>query len=316
MGSDHGPLETVAGAVRAAEDGHEVILVGDEHALRPLLAERGADLAIVHASEVIEMDEDPARAIREKADASVVKAARMVRDGEVDAMVSAGSTGAVLASAAIVIGRLPGVHRPAIATMIPTAGAPTVLIDSGANPDCRPEYLVQFAVMGSLLAEVVLGVATPRVALFNIGEEKSKGRDLDREVYARLLEAPVNFIGNVEGRDIVHDTADVWVTDGFTGNVILKTTEGTANYALGLALSALARLPDQMREPVLDALADIQATLSPDKYGGAHLVGTKGIVIIAHGASSGEAIYNAIRMATEGAKGGLVEQLQRRLSQT
>lgn len=314
MGSDHGPQETVAGAIRAAEEGHEVVLVGDEAALRPILAAKGADLPVVHASEVIEMHEDPAKAIREKSDSSVVRAARMVRDGEAEAMVSAGSTGAALASAAIVIGRLPGVHRPAIATLIPTPGAPTVMIDSGANPDCRPEYLVQFAVMGSLLSEVVLGVDRPRVALFNIGEEKSKGRDLDREVYGRLMETSLNFVGNVEGRDITHDTADVWVTDGFTGNVILKTTEGTANYALSLALEALTKLPEEMHPPVMRALGTIQEKLSPDKYGGAHLVGAKGIVIIAHGASSSTAIYNAIRMATEGAKGGLVEQLQARLA--
>ncbi len=314
MGSDHGPAEMVAGAARAAKEGHEVVLVGDEATLRSLVESHGVDLPIVHASEVIEMAEDPAKAIREKPDASVVKTARMVRSGDVEAMVSAGSTGAVLAAAAILIGRLSGVHRPAIATVIPTAGAPTVMIDSGANPECRPEYLVQFAVMGSLLSEVVLGVSEPRVALFNIGQEKSKGRDLDREVYARLVDAPLNFVGNVEGRDILNDSADVWVTDGFTGNVVLKTTEATANYALSLALAALSKLPDDMRGAVMGALASIQETLNPDEYGGAHLVGTKGVVIIAHGASSATAIYNAIRMATEGAKGGFVEQLQMRLS--
>ncbi len=314
MGSDHGPAELVAGAARAAEDGHELVLVGDEPTLRSMVADCGVDLPIVHASQVIDMAEDPAKAIREKADASVVKTAKMVRTGEVEAMVSAGSTGAVLAAAVILIGRLAGVHRPAIATVIPTAGSPTVMIDSGANPECRPEYLVQFAVMGSLLSEVILGVSVPRVALFNIGVEKSKGRDLDREVYARLVDAPLNFIGNVEGRDILNDSADVWVTDGFTGNVVLKTTEATAHYALSLALAALGQLPDHMQGAVMGALESIQQTLNPDEYGGAHLVGTKGVVIIAHGASSSTAIYNAIRMATEGAKGGFVEQLETRLA--
>lgn len=314
MGSDHGPDVTVTGAVLAAEQGHEVILVGDEAILGAMLAERGADLPVVHASQTIEMHEDPAAAIREKSDSSVAVAARLVRTGEADAMVSAGSTGAALAAAAIIIGRLPGVHRPAIATIFPTPTSATIVLDGGANPDCRPEYLAQFGVMGSIISEAVVGIERPRVGLMNIGEEPSKGRDLEKAAFAMLSEAPINFIGNVEGGDLARGVADVFVTDGFTGNVVLKTSEGTARFAMMLAFEGVSSLPPDAQGPVLDVLAAIRDRLSPERYGGAHLVGTRGVVIIAHGSSSERAIHNAVAMAADGAKAGMVEHIQRRLA--
>jgi glycerol-3-phosphate acyltransferase PlsX len=315
MGTDHGPAETVAGAVVAAREGHDVVIIGDEPTVRAELEHHSVDLDVIHASETIEMDEDPARAIRDKADASVNVAARLLRDGGADAVVLPGSTGAALAAAAIVVGRIKGVHRPAIATILPTPGSPTVLLDAGANPECRPEFMAQFGVMGSLVAEIVFGLDRPRVGLVNIGSEESKGRELDRAAFALLQRADINFVGNVEGGDFAHDRADVFVADGFTGNVILKTSEGTAGFALQLALSALATLPPEMQVPVMQAMSSITSRLDPERYGGAYLVGTKGVVIIAHGGSSRVAIANAIGMAAEGAKGGLVAELERRLGE-
>jgi glycerol-3-phosphate acyltransferase PlsX len=313
MGTDHGPSTTVSGAVMAAEAGFDVVLVGDETVIRPLLDTARADMSVVHAPDVIEMHEDPARALREKPDASVLSAAKLVRSGDCDAMVSAGSTGAAMAAAAIIIGRIRGVLRPAIATPIPAPGHPGMLLDAGANPDIRAEHLVQFAVMGSLVSEVIYGIDNPRVGLLNIGEEPSKGRDIEREAYVLLQTAPINFVGNVEGGDIAADNADVFVTDGFTGNVALKVVEGTGIFAVERVIEALSHLPDRAGSGIGAAIEEIRSTLNSEQYGGAHLLGTKGGVVIAHGSSSDVAIFNAIRVAVEGVKGGLVEQLERRL---
>ncbi len=304
----------MAGAVLAAERGHEVVLVGDRAMLRRHLDEAGVDLEIVHASQTIEMSEDPARAIRDKTDSSVVVACRLARDRDVAAVVLPGSTGAALAASAIVIGRMKGVHRPAIATILPTPGSPTVLIDAGANPDCRPEYLRQFGIMGAIVAEIVFGLSRPRVGLVNIGEEPTKGRELDKAAHRLLADSAINFIGNVEGGDFARDRADVFVADGFTGNVMLKTSEGTARFAVGMMLEALGTLPDAAQQAMLSAMRSVRSRLDPDQYGGAYLVGTRGVVIIAHGSSTRVAIANAIAMAAEGAKGGLVEEIGRRLA--
>ena len=315
MGTDHGPAETVAGAVVAAQEGHDVVIVGDAPTVRSELKRCGHDLEVIHASQTIEMHEDPARAIRDKADASVNVAARLLRNDEVDAVVLPGSTGAALAAAAIVVGRVRGVHRPAIATILPTPGSPTVLIDAGANPECRPEFLAQFGVMGSVVAEIVFGLDRPRVGLVNIGSEESKGRELDKAAHALLARSEVHFIGNVEGGDFAHDRADVFVADGYTGNVILKTSEGTAGYAMQLALGALSTLPPDIQEPVMAAMGSVRSRLDPDRYGGAYLVGTRGVVIIAHGGSSRVAIANAITMAVEGAEHDMVGEIERRLGE-
>jgi glycerol-3-phosphate acyltransferase PlsX len=308
MGGDSAPREIVEGAILAAENGVRVVLVGDQAQIAPLLDGRAGEIVVQHASQVITMDDVPHRAIREKKDASVAIAARLVATGEADAMVSAGSTGAALASAAFLIGRLPDVSRPGIASMFPTGH---IVMDVGANIECKPEHLLQFAVMASALASVYQGIEDPRVGLLNIGEEDSKGRDLEQGAFALLSQsAAVNFVGNVEGRDLATDVADVIVTDGFTGNVLLKTGEGTGKAIQQLILETLAK-PEYVAavQDLMPAFMEIRARLSPESVGGAHLVGTKGVVVIAHGSSSRVAIANAIEIAAEGASSGLVEKV-------
>lgn len=312
MGGDHAPVETVSGAVLASKRGIDVVLVGDQEALEVELAKHGADLPIVHASQVIGMGDNPVRAIREMPDASVARAARLVRDGDADALVSAGSTGASLAAAAIVIGRLPGVLRPAIATIFPTPVTPTVVLDGGANPDCKPEHLNQFAIMGAQVARVYAGCENPRVGLLTIGEERGKGRDLERAAYDLLEWDPaVNFIGNVEGRDLAGNIADVFVTDGFTGNVTLKTAEGMIRIAMGMFSEIVESLPESAQEAMRPHLVALAERMSADN--GAHLVGSKGVVVIGHGSATGLGIANAVEMAADGATRGLVREIAAQL---
>lgn len=316
MGTDRGPAEMVAGALMAAEAGHEVILVGRREAVAPGLDAAGSDLEIVHAPEVVEMHDHPGGALRDKPRSSVLAAARLVAAGEADALVSAGSTGAAIAASSIVIGRIEGVLRPAIATSLPGLRRPTLLLDAGANLEVRPVHLVQFAVMGSLLAEIVYGIDRPRVGLLNIGEEPAKGRELERSAFRLLEEAPVAFVGNLEGGDILRDAADVFVTDGFTGNVALKSIEGAAGFVVRLLESAFGDVPDDDSSSLARGMAGIRAVTNPEGYGGAHLVGTSAGVVICHGSSSRLAIFNAIRLATEGVKGGLVERLEQGLARS
>jgi glycerol-3-phosphate acyltransferase PlsX len=309
MGGDRAPAETVAGAIAAAGDGVDVVLVGDSGKLQAIVDDHGVTLPIVDATEVITMDDDPASAIREKKDASVTVAARLVATGEAAGMVSAGSTGAALAAAAFVIGRLPGVSRPAIGSLFP-AGDGIVVIDVGANIECSPDHLAQFAVMGSALASTYLDKPRPRVGLLNIGHEEGKGRSLEKAAFELLRQAPVEFVGNVEGHDLATNKADVFVTDGFTGNVLLKTSEGAARFLAHLTSETLLG----GAEPELAALlagrfAEMKERIDPESYGGAHLVGCKGVVVIAHGSSSRVAIANALRMAAEGAARDLVGQI-------
>jgi len=306
MGGDHAPLETVRGAVDASADGVDVILVGDRAHVDPVLERLGAELPVVHASEVVEMGEDPARAVRDKKDASIMVAARLVKAGEAEALVSAGSTGAALAASAFVIGRLPGVARPAIASVFPTR---EIVLDVGANLDVGPEQLAQFGVMGSAVAKVFLEIDNPRVGLLNIGEEAGKGRDLEQVAFGLLEAIPgLNFVGNVEGRDLGRDRSDVFVTDGFTGNVLLKTGEGTSRALFRVLMEALQADEYQAAlSELLPAFMALRQRIDPETTGGAHLVGTKGVVVIAHGASSHRAVANAVRMAAEGAGHGLVD---------
>ncbi len=308
MGGDRAPEETVAGAVDAASRGVDVVIVGDETMVRPILDNHSADLPLIHAPETIAMGEDPVAAIRDKKDASVSVCARLVADGEAAGMVSAGSTGAAMAAATLVIGRLPGIRRAAIATMFPSRIA---VLDSGANIEVTPQILAQFAVMGAALVEIYFELDNPRVGLLNIGEEKGKGRDLEREAYDLLEAAAVDFVGNVEGRDVGTDKADVFVTDGFTGNVLLKAAEGTARWVSRLVASTLFEDPELQEHAAALApkLMALREHLDPESYGGAHLVGTKGVVVIAHGSSSRRAIANALAMAAEGAERGLVEKV-------
>jgi glycerol-3-phosphate acyltransferase PlsX len=301
MGGDHAPEETVAGAVAATEKGVEVVLVGGVEAITAELAKHETSLPVVDAPDVIAMGDDPARALREKPDASITVCAKLVASGEANGFVSAGSTGAAMAAAAIIIGRIDGVARPAIATIFPTAGTPTLVLDSGANPEVRADQLAQFAVMGSVAANVLLDADPPRVGLLSIGEEKGKGRDLERAAYELISQSPVDFVGNIEGRDVATDKVDVIVTDGFTGNVFLKTTEGTAYLINSYILEALSELPAEVRRQALPALAKVKEKMDWETYGGAQLLGVKGSALIAHGSSSRRAVSNALVMAHESA---------------
>lgn len=309
MGGDHAPAEPVAGAVAATQAGVEVVLVGDEEKLRPLLADHDVELPIVHATQVIDMHDDPARALRDKPDASVSVAAHLVRAGEVAGFVSAGSTGAAMAAAAIHIGRVPGAKRPTIASIWPTPPIPTVVLDSGANPDVKPVHLLQFAQMGAVAAEIFLGLEAPRVGLLSNGEEAHKGRDLERAAHALLAESELNFIGNVEGRDVGRDRADVIVTDGFTGNIFLKAVEGTARMVVSLVNDVVSHLDPSDQAGVAPALEELRSRLDPETYGGGHLLGVNGVVVIGHGSSSARSISNALRMARDGAEADLVGRL-------
>jgi len=309
MGGDRAPKEIVRGARQAMEAGIPVVLVG-----------RRADLPIVDgielidASEVIEMHDDPAQGVRRKKDSSLVRAAEAVRDGRAAAMVSAGNTGATMASALLRMGRIKGVSRPAIATPIPVpGGTPTVLLDAGANAECQPEWLVQFAQMGTVFARHRFAIDEPKIGLLSIGEESSKGNTLVKETHERLMSAPgVRFVGNVEGRDIMTSAVDVVVTDGFTGNVVLKTLEGGLQAIASALLGAFASAPEY-KEPadaLLPALLPLYETLDPDTYGGAMLLGVDGVCIISHGSSGARAIVNAIRVGREMVDADLVGKLR------
>jgi phosphate acyltransferase len=312
MGGDKAPDEIVAGARSVAEErGVAVVLVGRPDGM----GDTGA-LPVIEAAEVIGMDEDPAQGVRRKKDSSLVRAAEAVRDGTAMAMVSAGNTGATMASALLRMGRLPGVQRPAIATPIPNLERewPTVLLDAGANAECVPAMLVQFAQMGAAYTRRRYGVERPRVALLSIGEERSKGTPLVKETHALLAdgvgEDGFEFVGNVEGRDFFKGLADVIVTDGFTGNVALKTLEGALKFLLGALTDVFAR-PDvvELAEPLLPHLLPLAATLDPDSTGGAMLLGVDGVCVISHGSSSAKAIVNAVTVAHDLAVAGLVEDV-------
>ena len=308
MGGDKAPDEIVEGAKQAVEAlGVPVILVGDPDRL----GETGG-LEVLPASEVVGMADDPATGVRRKKDSSIVRAAEAVRDGKASAMVSAGNTGAAMAAALLRMGRLSGVPRPAIATPIPVPGStPTVLLDAGANADCEPGWLLQFAQMGSTFASARYGIESPRVALLSIGEEKSKGNILVKEAHALLAESGLHFIGNVEGRDLMTDAADVVVTDGFTGNVALKSLEGALRFLVGAVIAAIGTSDEtrQAGDVLLPALAPVADEIDPDATGGAMLLGVKGVCIISHGSSSARAVVNAVRVAAEMVEGGLVARL-------
>jgi glycerol-3-phosphate acyltransferase PlsX len=311
MGGDRSPAEIVDGAKLAAAAGIAVVLVGP-----PDLADRvdTGGLGVIPAGEVIAMDEDPAAGVRRKKDSTLVRAAEAVRDGAASAMISAGNTGATMAAALLRMGRIKGVSRPAIATPLPVIGStPTILLDAGANAEVQPEWLVQFGQMGAVYARHRFGVATPKVGLLSIGEEAGKGDPLRKEAF-KLLEAAegIDFIGNVEGRDILTEVVDVVVTDGFTGNVVLKSLEGGVTAVLKAfddAISANGYRPHaEALRPVLDPL---RVTLDPDTYGGAVLLGVEGVCVISHGSTGATAMLNGIRVADEMVAGGLVGELRR-----
>lgn len=308
MGTDYGPAEIIKGVLQAvSEYGCDVVLVGDQEVIRRELArehqENNPRVTIHHASQVIEMQDHPGISVKKKKDASIVVATHLLHEKECDALVSSGSTGAAVASALFGLGRIRGIERPAIATVIPNVKGATVLVDSGAKVDAKPEQLVQNAIMGSIYAELQLGIPQPRVGLLNIGEEETKGNEQCLATYPLLKKDPhIHFIGNVEGRDINKGTVDVVVCDGFVGNVVLKTMEGLAAAVMEILKKTLmesglfAKLGALLMKP---ALLRMKKQMDASEYGGALLMGVRVPFIICHGSSKAKAIKNAVRVAIE-----------------
>jgi glycerol-3-phosphate acyltransferase PlsX len=308
MGGDRGPAVVVEGAQQAASDGLQPVIFGSAE------LDTGG-LELVATTEIVGMDEKPADAFRTKTDSSLVRAVKAVADGEADAVVSAGNTGAMLAAGLVHLRRVSGVRRPAIAVPIPARKGPSVLIDAGANADCRPEHLLQFATMGAVFAEEILGITRPQIRLLSIGEEPEKGNRLTLDAHGLLAASDLDFRGNAEGRDILEGAADVLVTDGFTGNVALKSVEGTIRTLLDslreeITASTAGTLGGFLIRP---AARRLRKRLDPDTYGGAYLLGLRGLAVIAHGNSSPTAIANAIRLAARGVDRDVVGRLAARL---
>lgn len=304
MGGDHAPKEIVQGAIDAATEMQiEIILVGDSKLLEMELKGNtvGGLITITHAPDIIGMDEHPASAVRRKKNSSIVVCNTLVKEGYADAVVSAGNTGAAMAASLFGLGRIPGIERPAIGSVLPGANGAWVLADAGANAECKPHHLQQFAVMASIYANRVLGIENPRLGLVNIGAEEGKGNELTQVAYKQLKQtAGINFIGNVEGRDLMLGKVDVAVCDGFVGNVILKTIEGTAMFVFGMMQKGLEPLAREISPATLAAtLKGIRQHLDYSEYGGAPLLGVNGVSIISHGSSKACAIKNAIRVAKE-----------------
>ena len=307
MGGDHAPEAEVEGAVRAAKAYQvQIVLVGREDLVQKELARyedsMGLPIKVVHASEVVTMEDSAARAMRSKRDSSIRVASRMVRDGLVQGLVSAGNTGAVMATAKTVQGMVHGVDRPALSAVFPTVkGTPVVMMDVGANVDCSPQMLAQFAVMGDIYSRVIFGNKNPRVGLLSIGEEEHKGNDLTRAAWPLLRTLPINFIGNVEGGDMYSGKADVIVCDGFIGNVALKVSEGVIEVIVKMLKESLqGSIPAQMGYLLASkALKGFKKRIDYSEYGGAPLLGVKGVCIICHGRSNANAIKNAIQIAAQ-----------------
>jgi len=323
MGSDRAPRPEIEGAIQAARRfGIPVTLVGPEETLRAELSRHPAagslPISIAHASEFITMDDKAVQAVRSKRDSSMHVGLRLVREGKASAFISAGNTGAAMAAAKMVLGGLPGVDRPALVAIIPTAvGSVCALLDVGANVDCKPHNLEQFAVMGDIYFRSMLGVEKPRVGLLSIGEEEGKGNELTREAYDLLKQLPINFIGNVEGRDLYSGEVDVIVADGFVGNVALKTSEGVAHLVRHVLKESLAATITSQVGALLSrsAFSDFKKRLDHTEYGGAPLLGVKGACFITHGSSNANAIKNAIRVAAEFAERDITSKIEKELSQ-
>jgi len=323
MGSDQGPAVVIAGALEAladTEDRVSVVLIGDEYVLREELGRqdpqgRGASrLAVRHAAESVDMGAEGAQSVRKKKDSSLAVGMKLMKDGEAEAFFSAGNTGATVAAALLGVGRIPGVHRPALATLVPanTPLGACVMLDVGATADCKPAYLRQFGIMGDVYARHIMGIAEPRVGLLNIGEESSKGNELARESHELLAQSPLRFVGNVEGRDIFGGAADVVVTDGFTGNVVLKFVESVYGWVGDILKrevrsSLIAKLGAAMLIPTMKGL---RKRLDYAEYGGAPLLGVNGVCIIGHGRSSPRAVKNGIKMGARFVEHALNEEIR------
>ena len=322
MGGDNAPLEIVKGALKGrARWGVDIVLTGDAAQILRALEECGEKtvpqgVEIANATQTVEMCDDPATVFRHKKDTSMGVGLTMLRDGKADALVSAGSTGALLTGATLITKRVRGIRRAAMAPVIPTTTGRAVLIDCGANAECTPEYLVQFAYLGNFYAKRVLGIGTPRVGLLNIGAEDSKGTDLQKQTLVRLREADaaghLHFIGNIEAKEAIKGGCDVIVTDGFSGNILLKTMEGVGSFA-GSALKGMFKknlLTKLAALAVMPGLRDFKAQLDPNKVGGTAFIGISKPVIKAHGASNAEAIENAVGQAKQFAQSGLVADIE------
>ncbi len=306
MGSDNAPAVEIDGAVQAAAQyGVSIVLVGQEDRIHDLLQKHdttGLPIEVVHASEVITMEDAAATAARRKKDSSIHVAARLMRDNGISGFVSAGNTGAVMATVKMIMGTLPVVDRPALSTVLPTQkGKPAILLDVGANVDCKPHHLEQFAIMGDIYSRAIFGIRRPRIGLLSIGEEDSKGNELTKEAFKSLKRAPINFIGNVEGRDIFKGDVDVIVCDGFTGNVALKLSEGLYEAFASMLKQELQKTLSAKVGAIFaqKAFREFKHRLDYSEYGGAPLLGIKGITIVCHGRSNANAIKNAIRIADE-----------------
>ena len=321
MGTDSAPSSEIEGAIQAARARHaEVVLVGPQDLLKHELGKRGArglKIEVVHASEAVTMEDEADKAFRRKRDSSIRVAAQLVREGKVDGLISAGNTGAVMATSKIVLGMLEGVDRPALAQVFPSSkGNATVLLDVGANVDCKPFHLEQFAVMGEIYYRVIFGAEKPRVGLLSNGSESHKGTETTREALARLSRLNLNFLGNVEGRDLFNGRADVIVTDGFIGNVVLKISEGAVDMVSTLLKESLSGTLSSKMGYVLSrkAFRVLKKRLDYSEYGGAPLLGVRGVCIICHGGSNANAIKNAIRVAAEFSEGRVNEKIESELS--
>ena len=315
MGGDNAPMAPVEASVRAVKElDVEIVLVGKKEIVEKELSAYdypNDKISIANADEVITNHEEPAKAVRSKKNASVVVAANMLKKGEGDAMLSMGNTGALLASGLLIVGRIKGILRPALATLLPSAKGPKMLIDAGANTNCKPENLVQFGIMGSIYMKNVLGIESPTVGLMSNGEEEGKGDELTKETFPLLKKAPINFIGNIEGRDVMEGTADVITCDGFVGNVILKTVEGMGHVVSTKVKNIFMKnLFTKIGAIfVMGGLNEFKQSMDYREYGGAPLLGTKRLVIKGHGSSDGKAVFSAIRQAKKFVETNLIEEI-------
>jgi len=314
-GGDLGPAEIIAGGRLAASQTLKVLLIGRPDVVQPHLGST-SHMEFMPAGSVIDSHEEPATAVKSKPDSSIAVGARAVAEGRAQGFVSAGSTGAMLAAGLLLVKRVRGIRRPAIITTLPAAGGPVLFLDAGATSDCRPEHLVEYGVLGTAYARTVLGLRDPRVALLNIGEEEGKGSDLAREAYRRLNQSGLNFVGNIEGRDLLFNTADVVVTDGFTGNVALKVLEGCASAIFTRVRSVASsgvrtRVGGALLRPALRELRDV---MDPEAYGGTYLLGVQGLVVICHGNATRRGIANALHFAADALRKGILEGVEREVA--
>jgi glycerol-3-phosphate acyltransferase PlsX len=321
MGGDHAPQVTVEGAVWAARDhGLEVVLVGQKDVLAGELAKYdtgGLALPVVHASEVIGMEDEPAAAAKAKQDSSMAVGMNLLKKGEADGFFSAGNSGGVMAAALFGLGRIPGIKRPALSAFYPNTGGSCVILDVGANTDCKPEWLLQFGIMGSAFVSTTLGLEEPRVGIVSNGEEEGKGSTLVKEAYGLLKASPLNFVGNVEGKDIPAGLADVVVTDGLTGNVIIKLSEGLTRFLMGVIQKEIKDSPVASLGGLLarGAFREARKVLDYTEVGGTPLLGVNGVVLVGHGRSNAKAIKNGILATERAAAGGMLAAITTRLAE-